>query len=41
MDNLIKFRKEANEKSGLKMTITDFLIKAIAKACKDVPETNS
>ena len=41
MDNLIAFRKQANEASGLKMTVTDFLVKACAKACAEVPATNS
>ena len=41
MDALIAFRKQVNATSGLKTTITDFLIKACAKACSDVPATNS
>jgi pyruvate dehydrogenase E2 component (dihydrolipoamide acetyltransferase) len=41
MDNLIKFRKRIIEETQQKLSVTDFLIKAAAKACKEVPETNS
>ncbi len=41
MDKLLALRKQLNESSDQKLTITDFIIKAVAKACKEVPETNS
>ncbi len=41
MDNLLQFRSKVNTEHEKKLTITDFILKAVAKACKDVPETNS
>merc|ERR1719187_3125844 len=44
MDNVTKLRKEINssyEKEGIKLSVNDFIIKAVALACKRVPECNS
>jgi len=44
MDNIIKLRKEINttyEKEGVKLSVNDFIIKAVALSCKRVPECNS
>ncbi|KAL8558132.1 hypothetical protein ACOMHN_021450 [Nucella lapillus] len=44
MDNVLRVRKELNEtvaKTGGKLSVNDFLIKASALACKKVPEANS
>ena len=41
MDKLLEFRKQVNEQSQSKMSVNDFIIKAVSKACIDVPETNS
>lgn len=41
---LIKFRAQVNkkyEKQGARVSINDFIIKAIATACRKVPEANS
>merc|ERR1712203_378638 len=44
MDKIMALRKEINatyEKEGVKLSVNDFFIKAVALACKRVPECNS
>uniref|UniRef100_A0A6U2BPW1 2-oxoacid dehydrogenase acyltransferase catalytic domain-containing protein n=1 Tax=Hemiselmis andersenii TaxID=464988 RepID=A0A6U2BPW1_HEMAN len=41
MDNLIKARVEYNERSGNKVSVNDFIIKACASALEQVPEANA
>jgi len=44
MDQIIALRKELNttyEKEGVKLSVNDFIIKAVALACKRVPACNS
>jgi len=44
MDNVMKLRKEINtsyEKEGVKISVNDFIIKATALACRQVPAVNS
>merc|ERR1711892_1055181 len=44
MEQIIKLRKEINttyEKEGVKLSVNDFIIKAVALSCKRVPECNS
>merc|ERR1719445_1048678 len=44
MDNIMALRKEINttyEKEGVKLSVNDFIIKAVALACKRVPDCNS
>ena len=44
MDKIIQLRKEINstyDKEGVKLSVNDFVIKAVALACKRVPECNS
>merc|ERR1719331_3114195 len=44
MDNIMALRKEINatyEKEGVKLSVNDFVIKAVALACKRVPDCNS
>lgn len=44
MDNVLAVRKKINtlnEKNNIKISINDFIIKAMASACKQVPEANS
>jgi len=44
MDKIMALRKEINatyEKEGVKLSVNDFVIKAVALACKRVPECNS
>jgi len=44
MDQIIELRKEINstyEKEGVKLSVNDFIIKAVALACKRVPACNS
>jgi len=44
MDNVMKLRKEINasyEKEGVKISVNDFVIKATALACRQVPAVNS
>lgn len=44
VDDLIEMRKEMNadlEKSGAKISVNDLIIKACAKALRDVPEANT
>lgn len=40
MDKLLAFRKKANEQAEIKLSVSDFIIKAVAKASKMVPEAN-
>lgn len=44
VDKLMKLRAKVNkkyEKQGVKVSVNDFIIKAVAAACRKVPETNS
>ncbi|XP_044253375.1 dihydrolipoyllysine-residue acetyltransferase component of pyruvate dehydrogenase complex, mitochondrial isoform X2 [Tribolium madens] len=44
VDKLLKLRSRFNkkfEKEGVKLSVNDFIIKAVALACKKVPEANS
>jgi len=44
MDNIIALRKDINttyEKEGVKLSVNDFIIKAVALSCKRVPACNS
>lgn len=44
VDKLLKLRSRFNkslEKDGVKLSVNDFIIKAVATACKKVPEANS
>lgn len=41
MDNLLQFKKNLFEETQVKLSINDFIIKAVSKACLEVPETNS
>jgi hypothetical protein len=44
MDKIMGLRKEINttyEKEGVKLSVNDFVIKAVALSCKRVPECNS
>merc|ERR1719369_1018760 len=44
MDNIMALRKDINatyEKEGVKLSVNDFIIKAVALACKRVPDCNS
>ncbi|XP_025090906.1 dihydrolipoyllysine-residue acetyltransferase component of pyruvate dehydrogenase complex, mitochondrial-like [Pomacea canaliculata] len=44
VDNILRVRKDLNEilsKSGVKLSVNDFIIKASALACKKVPQANS
>ncbi|VEN45517.1 unnamed protein product [Callosobruchus maculatus] len=44
VDKLLKCREQYNkklEKQGVKLSVNDFIIKAVAMACKKVPEANS
>lgn len=41
MDSLLRVKKEIFENTGVKVSVNDFIVKAVAKACKAVPETNT
>merc|ERR550519_2978729 len=44
MEKIIKLRKDINttyDKEGVKLSVNDFIIKAVALSCKRVPECNS
>lgn len=41
MDALLELRKQANETSPVKISVNDFVIKAVAASLQDVPEANS
>lgn len=41
MDSLLNFKKDIQAKLGTKLSVNDFIIKAVARACEQVPETNS
>ena len=40
MDRLLEVRKDINESEGLKLSVNDFIIKALAMALRRVPEAN-
>ena len=41
MNELFDFKREIFEKSGVKLSVNDFLIKAVALSCQSIPETRS
>ena len=41
MDALLAFKKQLQESTGVKLSINDFIVKAVAKASKEVEECNS
>ena len=41
MDALLSMKKELQEKAGIKLSVNDFIVKAVAKACKEVPDCNT
>ena len=41
MDALMALRNNLNTENKLKISINDFIVKATALACMDVPECNS
>ena len=41
VDKLLALRKEVNEAQGVKVSVNDFVLKAVAAALRDVPEANS
>lgn len=41
MDKLLSFRKQVNDQQDIKMSVSDFIIKAVAKASDDVPQVNT
>lgn len=41
LDNLLNVRKVLNEGEGLKLSVNDFVVRAIALALRDVPEANA
>jgi len=41
IDALLRMRKEINEASGLKLSVNDFVIKAVALTLKQVPAANA
>ena len=41
MNALLAFKKKLQEQTGLKLSVSDFLIKAVSFACQEVPEANS
>eukprot|EP00960_Hanusia_phi_P066682 766454-Hanusia_phi.AAC.1 len=41
MDSLLDLRKKFNEKNGSKVSVNDFVIKAVASALRSVPEANA
>ena len=41
MDALLAFKKQIFEQTGAKLSVNDFIVKAVAKACQAVPETNT
>ncbi|HIY66357.1 MAG TPA: pyruvate dehydrogenase complex dihydrolipoamide acetyltransferase [Candidatus Agrococcus pullicola] len=41
VDELLSLRKQINESGDVKISVNDFVIKAVAKALQDVPEANA
>lgn len=41
MDALLEMKRELQEKAGVKLSVNDFIVKAVAKAGKEVPECNT
>ena len=41
VDELLSLRKQINESGDLKISVNDFVIKAVAKALQDVPDANA
>lgn len=41
MDALLEMKKELQEKAGVKLSVNDFIVKAVAKASKEVPDCNT
>lgn len=40
MDKLLAFRKQLNEEAQQKLSVSDFIVKAVAKASLEVPQAN-
>ena len=41
MDNLLEFKQSIQKETNVKLSVNDFLIKAVALACQKIPETRS
>ena len=41
MDALLDMKKDLQNKAGIKLSINDFIVKAVSKACQEVPECNT
>lgn len=41
VDRLLELRRTVNEHSGVKVSVNDFIVKAVAAAFQDVPEANA
>jgi pyruvate dehydrogenase E2 component (dihydrolipoamide acetyltransferase) len=41
MDALLEMKKELQTKAGIKLSVNDFIVKAVAKASKEVPDCNT
>ena len=41
MDALLEMKKDLQEKAGIKLSVNDFIVKAVAKASKEVPDCNT
>ena len=41
MNALLAFKKKLQDETGLKFSVSDFIVKAVSFACQEVPEANS
>jgi pyruvate dehydrogenase E2 component (dihydrolipoamide acetyltransferase) len=41
MDSLLEMKKEVQAKAGVKLSVNDFIVKAVAKASREVPDCNT
>lgn len=41
MDALLEMKRELQAKAGIKLSVNDFIVKAVAKASKEVPDCNT
>ena len=41
MDALLEMKKDLQAKAGIKLSVNDFIVKAVAKASKEVPDCNT
>lgn len=41
VDRLLELRREVNETAGIRVSVNDFVLKAVALALRDVPQANS